>query len=115
MSRPTIADLAKAAGVGTATVDRVLNGRPNVREETVRRVHEAAEKIGYHGANIIRQRMLSDKAVFRLGLILQKSRHYFYQENLRIFEAQARACTLRRVEITAKFLDDLTPEIWLTC
>lgn len=110
MSRPTIADLAKAAGVGTATVDRVLNGRPNVREETVRRVHEAAEKIGYHGANIIRQRMLSDKAVFRLGLILQKSRHYFYQENLRIFEAQARACTLRRVEITAKFLDDLTPE-----
>ena len=61
MSRPTIIDLAKAAGVSTATVDRVLNGRHNVREETVRRVHEAAEAIGYHGANVIRYRLLADK------------------------------------------------------
>lgn len=43
MNRPTIADLARAAGVSTATVDRVLNGRQSVREETVRRVHDAAE------------------------------------------------------------------------
>lgn len=110
MSRPTIADLAKAAGVGTATVDRVLNGRHNVREETVRRVHEAAERIGYHGANIIRHRMLADKPEFRLGLILQKPRHFFYQEALRIFEAEARASIRRRVEITAKFLEDSKPE-----
>ncbi|MFD1797843.1 LacI family transcriptional regulator [Paracoccus aurantiacus] len=110
MTRPTIADLARAAGVGTATVDRVLNGRPNVREETVRRVHDAAERIGYHGANIIRHRMLADKPEFRLGLILQKSQHAFYQETLRLFEAQARASTLRRVQITAKFLDDPNPE-----
>ena len=110
MDRPTIADLAKAAGVGTATVDRVLNGRQNVREETVRRVHEAAEKIGYHGANIIRHRMLADKAEFRLGLILQKPKHAFYQETQRIFEAQARACTLRRVQVTTKFMDDPSPE-----
>ena len=110
MDRPTIADLAKAAGVGTATVDRVLNGRQKVREETVRRVHEAAEKIGYHGANIIRHRMLADKAEFRLGLILQKPKHAFYQETQRIFEAQARACTLRRVQVTTKFMDDPSPE-----
>ena len=110
MSRPTIADLAQAAGVGRATVDRVLNGRQNVREETVRRVHEAAERIGYHGANIIRHRMLADKPEFRLGLILQKPQHAFYQETLRIFEEQARACTLRRVQITAKFLQDSNPE-----
>lgn len=31
---PTIAEIAKVAGVGTATVDRVLNGRDNVREAT---------------------------------------------------------------------------------
>ena len=110
MSRPTIADLAKAAGVGRATVDRVLNGRQNVREETVKRVHDAAERIGYHGANIIRHRMLADKPEFRLGLILQKPQHAFYQETLRIFEAQARACTLRRVHIIVKFLEDSNPE-----
>ncbi|WP_114347818.1 LacI family DNA-binding transcriptional regulator [Paracoccus lutimaris] len=110
MSRPTIIDLAKAAGVSTATVDRVLNGRQNVREETVRRVHDAAEAIGYHGANIIRYRLLADKPEFRLGLVLQKPRHAFYQDVLRIFEAQARACMLRRVQITARFAETARPE-----
>ena len=46
-SRPTITDLAKAAGVSVATVDRVLNGRHKVREETARRVYDAANAIGY--------------------------------------------------------------------
>ncbi len=110
MSRPTLADLAKAAGVSTATVDRVLNGRQNVREETVRRVHEAAEEIGYHGANVIRYRLLADKPEFRLGLVLQKPRHAFYQEVLRLFEAEARACRQRRVQITARFVETARPE-----
>jgi len=44
--RPTIADLARAAGVSVATVDRVLNGRHPVREETARRVSEAASGLG---------------------------------------------------------------------
>ncbi len=110
MARPTIIDLAKAAGVSTATVDRVLNGRSNVREETVRRVHEAAETIGYHGANVIRYRLLADKPEFRLGLVLQKPRHAFYQDVLRIFEAQARGCMLRRVQIVARFAETARPE-----
>lgn len=110
MSRPTIADLAKAAGVSTATVDRVLNGRLRVREETVRRVHEAAEDIGYHGANIIRYRMLADKAEFRLGLVLQKPRHAFYQDVFNAFEAQACASKQRRVLITSRFAETAQPE-----
>ena len=110
MSRPTIADLAKAAGVSTATVDRVLNGRHNVREETVRRVHEAAEQIGYHGVNVIRHRLWADKPEFRLGLVLQKPRHHFYQQVLAIFEAQARACTERRVRVIPRFVESTRPE-----
>ncbi|RJE84938.1 LacI family DNA-binding transcriptional regulator [Paracoccus onubensis] len=107
--RPTIADLARAAGVSTATVDRVLNGRQNVREETVRRVHQAAGEIGYHGANVIRQRMLADKAELRLGLLLQKPRHAFYQDVQAIFETQARACTQRRIEIMTRFTETGQP------
>ena len=42
---PTIKDLAEAAGVGIATVDRVLNDRPNVRDTTIERVLLAAERI----------------------------------------------------------------------
>ena len=40
----------EAAGVSVATVDRVLNGARAVREETTRRVYEAARDIGYHAA-----------------------------------------------------------------
>jgi LacI family transcriptional regulator len=38
----TVADIARAAGVSTATVDRVLHGRPNVRPLTAQRVLRAA-------------------------------------------------------------------------
>jgi len=43
---PTIADIARAAGVGTATVDRVLNRRPGVNTETMQRVMQAVEALG---------------------------------------------------------------------
>ncbi|MEL6316609.1 MAG: LacI family DNA-binding transcriptional regulator, partial [Pseudomonadota bacterium] len=35
MSRPTVHDIARVAGVSLATVDRVLNERPGVREKTI--------------------------------------------------------------------------------
>ena len=41
-SKPRIVDIALQAGVGTATVDRVLNGRPGVKPKTVQKVMEAA-------------------------------------------------------------------------
>ena len=43
---PTIADIARAAGVGTATVDRVLNRRPGVNAETVQRVLQVVGELG---------------------------------------------------------------------
>ncbi len=43
---PTIADIARIAGVGTATVDRVLNRRPGVNAETVQRVMQVVEELG---------------------------------------------------------------------
>ena len=42
--------------------------------------------------------------------MLQKPRHAFYQDVLRIFEAQARACMLRRVQIVARFAETARPE-----
>jgi LacI family transcriptional regulator len=45
--RSRIADIAAAAGVSTATVDRVLHGRPNVRAGTAQRVLKAASALGY--------------------------------------------------------------------
>jgi len=42
----TVADIAARAGVGTATVDRVLNNRPGVNPETVRRVLQVVAELG---------------------------------------------------------------------
>ena len=46
MSRPTIAGVARAAGVSVASVSRVLNGLP-ATEEMVERVQRAVSELGY--------------------------------------------------------------------
>ena len=43
----SIIAVAKAAGVSTATVSRVLNGLPGVRDETVAQVRAAVDKLKY--------------------------------------------------------------------
>lgn len=43
---PTIADIARLAGVGTATVDRVLNRRAGVNPETMQRVMQVVSELG---------------------------------------------------------------------
>lgn len=47
MTKPTIHDVAAMAGVSTATVDRVLNDRPGVRERTREKVRGAVQKLNY--------------------------------------------------------------------
>ena len=43
---PKISEIARLAGVGTATVDRVLNRRAGVNAETVQRVLQVVEELG---------------------------------------------------------------------
>ena len=78
--RPTIKDIATEAGVSVATVNRVLAGTVPVREETGRKVSEAAHRIGYHGTNLISQRLQPDLPVVRFGFVLQKEKQTFYQQ-----------------------------------
>ncbi len=48
MSRITIREVAKAAGVSIATVSNVINGRlSKVNSETAERIHQIAQKLGY--------------------------------------------------------------------
>ena len=46
--KPTSADIAVLAGVSRSTVSRVINGYPNVPEETCRRVMAVIEQQGYY-------------------------------------------------------------------
>ncbi|PWG16970.1 LacI family DNA-binding transcriptional regulator [Salibaculum griseiflavum] len=77
--RPTIKDLAREAGVGVATVDRVLHGRANVSPATVQRVAEAAERIGYHAAGLIPEHRTRRDRQLRLGFVLHKHGQEFYR------------------------------------
>lgn len=60
MAKPTVHDIAKEAGVSLATVDRVLNARPGVRQATVARVQEVVDRLGYvrdsYAASLARRR-----------------------------------------------------------
>ncbi|KKB11440.1 LacI family transcriptional regulator [Devosia geojensis] len=76
MKRPTISDLAAAAGVSVATVDRVLNRRLPVREATALRVLEAAERIGYYATGLLKRR-LREAPPRTFGFLLQR-RSTFY-------------------------------------
>ncbi|PZM14339.1 LacI family DNA-binding transcriptional regulator [Rhizobium tubonense] len=109
MRRPTITDLAKASGVSVATVDRVLNGRHRVREETARRVYDAAQSIGYHAVGLLRQRVFEDLSQYRFGIVLQKPNQSFYQAFARELEVAALAVTSARIDIRIEFSAASTP------
>lgn len=59
--RPTLADVARAAGVSPATASRALNGFPQVAEQTRRQVEQAVRALGY-----VRQRATRTAAGHRI-------------------------------------------------
>ncbi|MFA5964186.1 MAG: LacI family DNA-binding transcriptional regulator [Sphingomonas sp.] len=67
MSKPTIDDVAALAGVGRASVSRVLNHQPNVREELRERVMRAVAMLGYR-VNL-QARHLAGRRARRIGLV----------------------------------------------
>lgn len=50
----TIKDIARYAEVSVSTVSRVLNGKPDVSEETKTRINEAIKKLGYSPNSVAR-------------------------------------------------------------
>ncbi|NRA53074.1 MAG: substrate-binding domain-containing protein [Gammaproteobacteria bacterium] len=110
MKRPTITDLAEAAGVSVSTVNRLLGGQKNVRNATMQRVQSAAEEIGFYGLGAIEYRVREAAPIYRLGFLLQQSTRPLYQL---INREIVKACHRRRDEIIepiVEFVDELTPE-----
>ena len=76
--RPGMRELAAAAGLSLATVDRALNGRETVRPETRARLAEVAARIGHPAA----ARLLGERAVqpeVTFGVVLHKQGQDFYK------------------------------------
>lgn len=110
MKRPTIADLAQAAGVSVTTVNRIIGGAGNVRLPTRERVLAAARRIEFYGLGALEQNVIDARQHQRLGiLLLQRSRH-FYRDVGEALKRVAASYPDGEVSLTIEHLDDLAPD-----
>lgn len=108
-NRITVKDVAREAGVSVSTVDRVLNGREKVREETARIVYEGAQRVGYHAAGLIGQRILAELPQMTFGFVFHKRKQEFYQKFAEHIEQAVRDCPLVRGRVEIEFSPSQAP------
>ena len=87
-SVPTLDDVAKSAGVSTATVSRCLNSPERVVEKTRQKVMKAVETLGYtpnFGA-----RAMAAKRTFTIGAIIPTMENAIFARGLQAFQEELR-------------------------
>jgi LacI family transcriptional regulator len=109
VKRPTLNDLALAAGVSIATVDRVINRRLPVSGDTAQRVVKAAEDIGYHATSLLKRR-IHEMPVRRFGFLLQKP-DAFYKQLAHELAMATRSSQLVEGKPIIEYVDDVVPAI----
>jgi DNA-binding LacI/PurR family transcriptional regulator len=70
MGRPTINDVATAAGVSKGAVSFALNGRPGISPDTRQRILEAADHLGWTPSS--KARALSVNKALAVGLVIAR-------------------------------------------
>ena len=83
----TIKDVAKRAGVSIATVSRVINQSPSVTEQSIQRVQQAIDELGYQPNSIARSLQLGHSGL--IGMIVPQLDHPFFS---RLVEAAEQRC-----------------------
>lgn len=104
MGRPNYQDIAALAGVGTATVERVLNGRGGVRSELIEKVTLAARALNY-------PRIIPDAyhKMLRIEVLMVRPETTFYRRLSHAFEAIA-ATLDPFVLVHRSFTDEMNSE-----
>lgn len=105
--RPTTRDLAKAAGVSLATVDRVLNMRPGVRKQTVDAVNKAIRKIGFERNQVAAT--LARKRGYRFGFVLPEVGDEFLDEIMERIREINGASRAEMLDVTTLRIDERDP------
>nr|WP_202380724.1 LacI family DNA-binding transcriptional regulator [Leucobacter chromiireducens] len=96
--RPTIKDVAKAAGVSPTTVSHALNGKGVVRRETVERIEKVADEIGYRPSPIAQGLQNSRLGLLALVIRPLHSLDTFLPEGVDYFLRMAGAASLAAME-----------------
>ncbi len=84
MNNITIYDVAREANVSMATVSRVVNGNPNVKPVTRKKVLEVIERLGYRPNAVARG--LASKKTTTVGVIIPDISNIFFAELARGIE-----------------------------
>jgi LacI family transcriptional regulator len=103
-------DVAREAGLSVTTVDRALNGRSVVREETLRNIAQAAQRVGYHARGLLEHRLIEQVPEVRLGFVLIKKKHEFYQSFTAEIEAACAARTDFRIKPIIRYTTSQSAE-----
>ena len=82
----TIVDVAKLAGVGVATVSRVINKRPDVSSETKRKVLDVIEENGY--IPNVSARNLKRESAKAIGVMIKGFRNPVFTAMLEIIQQE---------------------------
>jgi LacI family transcriptional regulator len=104
VSKPAHAAVAQLATAGTATVERVLNGRGGVRPETVEKVLRAARAPDWPGRLPERHRR-----IIRIKVILVRPDTSFYARLARAFRRIAAALD-PSIQVQLTFLQESDPK-----
>jgi LacI family transcriptional regulator len=83
----TMEEVAKLAGVSSATVSRVLSKNPNISAATIKRVMAIIEELNYH-PNVHARRLSIGKSDL-FGLVISEIANPFFNEIIRGFQAAA--------------------------
>lgn len=85
--RPTLADVARAAGVSLMTVSRAINGKPGVSDDVRQAIIALANEMGYHPNQIARG--LATSSTTSIGLVVPDNTNPFFAQIARGVEDTA--------------------------
>lgn len=108
-ARATLEDVARAAGVSLATVDRVVNRREGVRAKTVARVEAAVAKLGYRTDAVAAR--LARGQTFRFAFVLPTGTNSFMTNLTEQVQRTADWLASQRAFIDVLHVDVFDPDV----
>lgn len=84
----TSKEIAELCGVSRGTVDRALNNRPGVNEETKQKIMETAERLGYR-PHFLAQSLVKGKTM-SIGVVVFDLHNRLFPQLIHVIESRAR-------------------------
>lgn len=104
----TIKEIAAMAGVSRGTVDKVLNHRPGVKQETKEKVLRIAKEMHYQ-PNFLGKALVQSKDPLKIGIILTPEYNPYIQEIIKGINEGSDEFSAFGIEIITKKLKSLDP------